>query len=98
MLALQKNLDASEIKCIEYTKKVEVCRFVLCLNYICTGFSTNLFVENFYPLSSSAPNYQDDPPNSWWSTVELVGNQYGYQVVDPPHTFLIHNGQYIGGL
>ena len=70
MLALQQKMDASEIKCLECTKKVEVCRCVLCFGCICIGFSTNLFVAKVYPFSSSAPNYQGDPPNSSWSTVE----------------------------
>ena len=91
MLALQQKMDASEIKCLKNTKKVEVCHCVLCLDYIWIGFSNNIIVEKVYPFSSSAPNYQGDPPNSWRSTVEWVGNQYGYWVVDPPHTFGIHH-------
>ena len=57
MLSLQQNLDASEIKCLEYTKKLEVCRCVLCLDCTCIGFSTNIFVAKVYPFSSSVPNY-----------------------------------------
>ena len=70
MLYLQQELDALEIKCLKYTKKVELCCCVLCLDCICIGFGTNLFVAKVYLFSSSAPNYQGDPPKSWWSTVK----------------------------
>ena len=98
ILSLQKNLDDSEIKCLKYTKKVEVCRCVLCLDCIFIGFSTNIFVAKVYPFSSFVPNYKDNPPKSWWSTVEWSVNRYGYRVVDAAHTYGIHHSQHLDGL